>query len=272
MPTRLVREPDQIGPTAEQVRRQLLDQIRSGALHPGQRLGTERCLAVELGVSRSSLRQALASLELDGVLRRVPGRSGGQRSSRPPNLIGIYPRIVGVPALLRDQGLAAGSEVMSSAVVDADAATARRLRIDHGAYVYDVVRIRLADSSPISLERVRLPAERFPGLLELSLGGSIYELLEEHLGVQAARSEEHIEVVAAAAEDEGAILGIPPGAPLLSIVRTTHCRCSRRSDRAFAHDLFRADRTRITVHTYDGATVSSSTNRGEVVELRVDST
>ena len=267
MPTRLVR-PDQIGPTAEQVRRQLLDQIRSGALHPGQRLGTERCLAVELGVSRSSLRQALASLELDGVLRRVPGRSGGTFVAS-AKLDRDLSRIVGVPALLRDQGFTAGSKVMSSAVVDADAATAQRLRIDHGAYVYDVVRIRLADSSPISLERVRLPAERFPGLLELSLGGSIYELLEEHFGVKPAESEEHIEVVAATA-DEGAILGIPPGAPLLSIVRTTVDALGVPIEHS--HDLFRADRTRITVHTYDGATVSSSTNRGEVVELRVDST
>jgi GntR family transcriptional regulator len=221
MPTRLVR-PDQIGPTAEHVRRQLLDQITSGALHPGQRLGTERHLAAELGVSRSSLRQALASLELDGVLRRVPGRSGGTFVAS-AKLDRDLSRIVGVPALLRDQGFTAGSKIMSSAMVDADAATAQRLQIDHGAYVYDVVRIRLADSSPISLERVRLPAERFPGLLELSLGGSIYELLEEHFGVKPAESEERIEVVAAT-PDEGAILGIPPGAP-------------RRSDRAFTRSV-----------------------------------
>jgi GntR family transcriptional regulator len=266
MPTRLVR-PVQIGPTAEQVRRQLLDQITSGALHPGQRLGTERYLAVELGVSRSSLRQALASLELDGVLRRVPGRSGGTFVASDNKFDRDLSRIVGVPALLRDQGFTAGSKVMSSAVVVADATTAQRLQIDRGAYVYDVVRIRLANSSPISLERVRLPAERFPGLLELSLGGSIYELLEEHFGVRPAESEERIEVVAATA-DEGAILGIPPGAPLLSIVRTTVDAFGVPLEDS--HDLFRADRTRITVHTRDGATVGSSTTRGEVVELRAD--
>ena len=66
-----------IGPAAEEIRRQLLDQISRGQLHPGERLGAERDLAQGLGVSRSTVRQALAALEEAGVVRRVPGRGGG---------------------------------------------------------------------------------------------------------------------------------------------------------------------------------------------------
>ena len=66
-----------IGPAAEEVRRQLLDQISRGQLRPGERLGAERDLAQALGVSRSTVRQALAALEEAGVVRRVPGRGGG---------------------------------------------------------------------------------------------------------------------------------------------------------------------------------------------------
>ncbi len=49
----------------------------AGHLRPGQRLGAERALAAELGVSRATLRQALAVLAESGVVRRVPGRGGG---------------------------------------------------------------------------------------------------------------------------------------------------------------------------------------------------
>ena len=70
-----------------------------------------------------------------------------------------------------------------------------------------------------------------------------------------AKSEERIKVVAAT-PDEGAILGIPPGAPLLSVVRTTVDAAGVPIEHS--HDLFRADRTRITIHPHDGATVSSS--------------
>ncbi len=55
----------------------LAEQIGSGRLRPGQRLGAERALAAEFGVSRATLRRALAVLEEGGVVRRVPGRGGG---------------------------------------------------------------------------------------------------------------------------------------------------------------------------------------------------
>jgi DNA-binding transcriptional MocR family regulator len=55
---------------------QLLDQISREALRPWERLGAERDLALSLGVSRSTVRQALAALQDAGVVRRVPGRGG----------------------------------------------------------------------------------------------------------------------------------------------------------------------------------------------------
>ncbi|HTY72932.1 MAG TPA: GntR family transcriptional regulator [Actinomycetes bacterium] len=264
MPHRFVSS-TAIGPTAEHVRRQLLDQLSAGALQPGQRLGGERELAVELGVSRSSLRQALAALEWEGVIRRVPGRGGGTFVSA-DKVDRDLSRIVGVPALLRDQGFTAGSKVIAASVVAADPATARRLQIEPGAFVFEVIRIRLADGSPISLEQARLSAERFPGLLELPLGGSLYELLDEHYGVQPTEAEERIEVVSAT-ESEAQILDVPIGSPLLSILRTSLDRDGLPVEHS--HDLFRADRTRITVRTRgDRGTFAAPSGHGRVVELQ----
>ena len=61
----------------DDARHRLLDMISSGALRPGDKLGTERELAATLAVSRSTLRQVLAVLAQSGVVRRVPGRAGG---------------------------------------------------------------------------------------------------------------------------------------------------------------------------------------------------
>jgi GntR family transcriptional repressor for pyruvate dehydrogenase complex len=51
--------------------------IRIGVLAPGTRLPPERELADQLGISRSTLRQALATLTESGHLHAVRGRSGG---------------------------------------------------------------------------------------------------------------------------------------------------------------------------------------------------
>lgn len=252
-----------IGPAAEDVRRQLLDQISRGQLAPGERLGAERDLAATLGVSRSTVRQALAALEDAGVVRRVPGRGGGTFVRR-QKVERDLSQVVGVPALLRAQGMTAGSRIVSTGLVAADDETQTALGLGSGDYVFDVVRIRLADGTPISLEHVRLPAALFPGLLDLPLGGSLYELLRQQYGTVPGEAVEHIEVVAAP-EDVATILGLDTGAPLLSITRTT--QDGRGQVFEFSHDLFRADRTTITVRT-PATAASRSGEQGRVVQLR----
>jgi GntR family transcriptional regulator len=251
-----------IGPAAERVRRLLLDQIERGLLRPGERLGAERDLATELGVSRSTVRHALGALEAAGEVRRVPGRGGGTFVRR-QKVERDLSRVVGVPALLRAQGMTSGSRVISTGMVLAEGDTVAALELAPGSYVFDVVRIRLADGSPISLEDVRLPADRFPRLLDLPLGGSLYDLLQEHYDTAPGEAEEHIEVVPAS-DDQASILDTEPGSPLLSITRTT---CDRDGvPFEYSHDLFRGDRTVITVHT--PATARSGKRPARVVALR----
>lgn len=253
-----------IGPAAEDVRHRLLDQISRGQLRPGERLGAERDLAQELGVSRSTVRQALAALERAGVVTRVPGRGGGT-FVRQQKVERDLSRVVGVPALLRAQGMTAGSRIVSTGLTAADEQTASELGLPVGGYVVDVVRIRLADGTPISLEHVRLPAEMFPGLLDLPLGGSLYELLQQRFGTIPGEAVEHIEVVSAG-EDEASILGVDAGAALLSVMRTTKDTQGRTFE--FSHDLFRADRTMITVRTPAETGGRKPGGQGRVVQLR----
>ncbi len=253
------------GRTPEDVHRVLAERISAGHLRPGQLLGSERALAAELAVSRSTLRQALAVLESSGMVRRIPGRGGGTFVSR-DKIERDLSRVVGVPALLRSQGVVAGTRVLSARLCAAGESAAQALRMRPGDLLIDLVRIRLADGSPISVEHAMLPAHRFPALLELPLGGSVYELLEEHFGTYPSEAVERIEVVAASA-DEAVVLDLEAGAPLLAITRTT--TDSDGEPIEFSHDLFRADRTRIVVRTPGRGRVGrAAAGRGRVIELR----
>ena len=257
--------PGLAGRASEDVRRILADQISAGYMRPGERLGAERALAAELGVSRATLRQALAVLEESGMVRRVPGRGGGTFVSK-GKIERDLSRVVGVPALLRSQGVVAGTRVLSARLSAAGELAAQALRLRAGDLVVDLVRIRLADGSPISVEQAMLPADRFPGLLELPLGGSVYDLLEEHFSTRPKEAVERIEVVAATS-DEAMVLEIAPGAPLLSITRTT--TDTEDEPIEFSHDLFRADRTRIVVRTPGhGGVARPARARGRLIELR----
>lgn len=248
---------------AEQLRRQILSDIGTGALTPGSRLGSERELAEHYGVSRATLRQVLAALAEAGLVRRVAGRAGGTFVSH-AKVERDLTRVVGVPAYLARQGYVAGSRVVSTQMAVPDETTRAALRLEPGALVVDIRRIRLADGTPISFDHAHFPADRFPGMLELPLGGSLYELLEEEFHTVPGDAEEVLEVVNAT-DDEAELLAVTPGAALLSITRTAFDADDRPFE--FSRDLFRADRTRIVMRTPGRGLRSHARRDGEIVEL-----
>lgn len=61
----------------EETMERLATAIKLGLLEPGTRLPPERMLCARLGISRSTLRQALTALVQSGYLHAVRGRGGG---------------------------------------------------------------------------------------------------------------------------------------------------------------------------------------------------
>jgi GntR family transcriptional regulator len=232
-----------LGPAAEGVRARILDEIAAGSLRPGERLGAERDMAPRYGVSRSTLRLAIEALESTGHLRRARGRAGGtfvaeRRVERD------LTHMTGLPAYLRRQGFEAGTRVLSARLIEADDETVESLRLAPGALVFEIVRTRFADGAPISLERARLPADRFPGLLDHSLRGSVYALMQEQYGIVPGEALERIEIVGASAT-AARLLDVPRSSALLSVERVMVDDEGRPFE--LSHDLVRGDRVRIVV-------------------------
>lgn len=70
---RLELESVPTGSPASEVARQLVSLLTAGDLAPGSRLPSERVLAERLGVGRSAVREALAALEILGIVQIRPG-------------------------------------------------------------------------------------------------------------------------------------------------------------------------------------------------------
>lgn len=62
------------GPKYEQLKQQIIEQITSGKLKPGDALPTERWWSEQNKLARSTVRQAMSSLERDGLIRRLQGK------------------------------------------------------------------------------------------------------------------------------------------------------------------------------------------------------
>jgi GntR family transcriptional regulator len=240
-PPKLVRGP---GLTVHgQIEDWLADAIATGRLAPGDRLPTEQDLAAWLGVSRMTLRHALAELAQRGLVIRAVGRSGGTFVAE-PKVEQDLTVLAGFSEQLRRHGLVAGARVLTATEIKASPAASAALEINVGAPVYEVRRLRLAGGQPILIEYSLFPAERCPGLLSHRLDGSIYELLEEKYGQRPHRARETLEPVLAGVREAEA-LGVAEGAPLMLVERTAYARSGLPLE--FARDLFRGDRTKVVV-------------------------
>ena len=64
----------QVARAFEDIARQIREELSRGRLRPGDRLPAERELAVQFGVSRNTLREALRSLEIEASISNAVGR------------------------------------------------------------------------------------------------------------------------------------------------------------------------------------------------------
>ncbi len=232
-------------PAHVQIERWLTDLIARGELVPGGRLPRENDLAVMIGVSRMTLRQALATMESLGTLKRTTGRTGGTFVAEPRvecDLTGL----AGFTEQIRRSNQHAGARVISATTMSAPGKVADALSIARGDIVHEVVRVRTAQRRPLALERSYFPASRVPDLLEHKLTSSLYELLARKYGQKPHTARESLEPVIARPE-EAELLDVGVGAALMLIERTAYTAAGVAIE--YARDLFRPDRVKITLQT-----------------------
>lgn len=82
-------DPQQPGPQGNSAYHHLLDEIRDGALLPGDRL-REIELSERLGVSRTPIREAIRQLEADGLVTHVPRLGATVRSLDYAEVMELY--------------------------------------------------------------------------------------------------------------------------------------------------------------------------------------
>lgn len=207
-------EPDPLAGTglrSTQISGLLADRIGSGRIAQGQALPPERELADQLGVSRATLRRALADLAAAGLVERHQGRGtfvAGGRLSEEANAL------TSLTELGASRGLAASARVLELDVVEADDADSERFSIAPGAPVVLLHRLRLLDGLPVSLDRTRVPREALPDLEALDFRhDSLYAALER-AGRGPARADYTVEAVPADPVP-ARLLEVAAGTPLL---------------------------------------------------------
>lgn len=197
--------------------KQLLGQrIVSGELQSGDMFPTEEQLQEEYQLSRTTVRQALKELELEGLVSRHRGR--GTFVTQPKIHHSPEPHFSLTDALLK-QGIQPDWRVLSAEWVPASAEIAAALGLETGTPVFQLRRLRLTNKEPIGYHI----AHASPALAaaldkeQISRGGSL-DYLRGNDALEGSYANRTLEAIGAPPE-VAELLDIDAGSPMLQIRR-----------------------------------------------------
>ncbi|MGD1921714.1 MAG: phosphonate metabolism transcriptional regulator PhnF [Pleurocapsa sp.] len=206
-------------PVYIKIAEELKGNIQQAIYQAGEKLPTEIQLAERFNVNRHTIRNAIALLKEEGLIRVDRGR--GMFVAKTPIKYPIGER-VRYNESLEAQGIKASYEKLKAIEIPAEGAIADALKIDMGAPVILIERIGLANDRPISIGSSYFPSALFPDLIKLwDKYNSISKLLKEIYDRDHIRRSTTV-CARIVREADARLLQIPANQPIL-LAQSINC-------------------------------------------------
>jgi GntR family transcriptional regulator len=214
----------------------LRNRIVDGTLKPGDRLPSESAIEADFGVSRITAKRALDELAGENLVTRARGKGTVVARSAASSIRGDFSQLM---ENLIEIDTKTKVKVVNFSYGSASAQVLEALHLDPDAVVQRAERIRIQGRTPFSHIVTYVPEDigRSFGPEDLSTR-PILSLIEE-AGVDIAEAQQSLSAVLADGEIATA-LAVPPGSPLLKVVRVVAARDGRPVQ--FIEILYRQDR------------------------------
>lgn len=193
------------------IHNQIKRDIETHVYKVGDRIPAERQLAVKFGVSRMTLRQAIKTLEEEGILERRLG-SGTYVASQK-----VQEKMSGIMSfteITRANGQRPSSKLILYQIGKPSLSEKEKLKLKSDADVLRMERIRYADQVPICHEIVTIPYDLVKQNSKEEISSHLYETLEKN-GYQIGKVTEHISA-SISNENEARLLNVKKGIALIT--------------------------------------------------------
>lgn len=172
-------------PKHEEIRIELESKMRSDTYKAGSKLPPEIELSAEYNVSRSTIRQALRSLEEKGLINRKSGHG----TTVMPIINTEIQKLSSFSEDMLSRGYVPSSKLLDIQLVDAPEYVQEAFQIKNKKVWY-LKRLRFADNKVIALQLLFIPPYLPIELQDLLDMESYYELLESKLNIKVHSATE----------------------------------------------------------------------------------
>lgn len=197
----------------------LREQIQSGDLKPGDRLPSERELSEQVGISRMTVRQAVAFLSQDGTLVVQPGVGTFVAE---PKLVHDTLHLLGFTEEMTRQGGTVSSRVLEQSLTVPPTYVANALNMQSGEEAVRIIRLRISEETPLLLETSYVPSQLCPGLENEDLESqSLYGLLQNRYDLKLESTRQTVEATIAN-DYEVQLFGVESGMAMILLEGLTY--------------------------------------------------
>jgi GntR family histidine utilization transcriptional repressor len=208
--------PEAPEPLYQQVKRLIVDGIRTGAWGDQKRLPSENYLVERLSVSRMTVHRALRELKSEGVIVRVPGRGSFVSPEKPRSTL---LEVQDIAEEIRARGSEYRCRVEVLEEVRADRELAQALGLKPGEHAFHSVIVHEENGEPLQFEERWINPSVAPGYLDQD-----FTLRTPHRFLTMSAPITEVEHVLHAMRPDPRIqeyLRIPADAPCLLLARRT---------------------------------------------------
>jgi len=202
-------------PLYVQIAEELRDEIINGIYSDSEKLPSETKLSDKMGVSRTTLREAVGILEKDGLVDRIHGVGTIITRSNIP-VSGGAERLKSFTKSIEELDMNPGTSYKNFRWEKADAKIAEALDIKKGSLVAVLERVRTGDGKPMMYTVDKLPISVVGSDFTIEdMGESLFVFLKEKRNINLNYSELQLRAIAAEAE-VAKRLKLKPEAPVLA--------------------------------------------------------
>ena len=231
-------------PLVYQLGEAIRDKIVRGEYDPGQPIPTEERLQKFYGVSRITVRLALAKLVNEGYIRRQQGKGtyvnprGLVTKGKPKPFSRDMFGVKSTTKIIQSAGMKVRTEVLLFAREMPSKEVAERLGISEKDSVLHFERLRYADDKPLVLEKSWIPAAQCPDLKREDIKGSLYLALFKKYHHHVAAAHQSLRAILAS-ELDARVLNLQIGEPVMLVDGVTYLEDGRAIEVEESH--FRAE-------------------------------
>ncbi|WJH31794.1 trehalose operon repressor [Paenibacillus sp. CC-CFT742] len=173
--------------------------IRNGEIEAGSLLPSELDLSESYQTSRETIRKALKMLYEEGYIQKIQGKGSIVLDIRMIDF--PISGLVSFKELAKKMGQRARTHVEELEELKVDQALFKTIQFGMGEQVWKIVRVRNVDGERVILDKDYVSQRLVPGLTKEICNDSIYEHMEDQLGLSISFAKKEILVEEPTEED-----------------------------------------------------------------------